>query len=35
VKLDGEAQSIESAPVFANDDILQVGKRRYLKLKVS
>lgn len=34
VKLDDEVQKPESEPVFATGDILQVGKRRYLKLKV-
>ncbi len=34
VKLDDEVQKPESEPVFTTGDILQVGKRRYLKLKV-
>ncbi|MEO7617997.1 MAG: tyrosine--tRNA ligase [Candidatus Saccharibacteria bacterium] len=34
VKLDGTVQILDSEPVFADGDILQVGKRRYLKLKV-
>ena len=34
VKLDDTVQVIESAPVFADGDILQVGKRRYLKLRL-
>lgn len=35
VKLDGHVQTSDAEPVFADGDILQVGKRRYLKLKVS
>jgi tyrosyl-tRNA synthetase len=35
VKLDGSVQLLDSQPVFADGDILQVGKRRYLKLKVT
>lgn len=34
VKLDDTVQVPESEPVFTSGDILQVGKRRYLKLKV-
>ena len=34
VKLDGTVQILESEPVLADGDILQVGKRRYLKLRV-
>ncbi len=34
VKLDGTVQLLESKPVFADGDILQVGKRRYLKLRI-
>lgn len=35
VKLDSQIQNLDSEPVYATGDILQVGKRRYLKLKVS
>jgi tyrosyl-tRNA synthetase len=35
VRLDDTPQSLESAPVWANGQILQVGKRRYLKLHVT
>jgi tyrosyl-tRNA synthetase len=34
VKLDDTVQLPESEPVFADGDILQVGKRRYLKLRL-
>jgi tyrosyl-tRNA synthetase len=34
VRLDDTVQTLESAPVFATGQILQVGKRRYLKLHV-
>jgi tyrosyl-tRNA synthetase len=34
VRLDDEVQLPESEPVFASHQILQVGKRRYLKLRV-
>jgi tyrosyl-tRNA synthetase len=34
VRLDGTVQTPDAAPVFANHQILQVGKRRYLKLRV-
>ena len=34
VRLDDTVQTPEAAPVFANHQILQVGKRRYLKLRV-
>ncbi len=34
VKLDDSVQLPASAPVFADGDILQVGKRRYLKLRI-
>ncbi len=34
VKLDDTVQTPEAEPVFTSGDILQVGKRRYLKLKV-
>ena len=34
VKLDDTVQTPEAEPVFTTGDILQVGKRRYLKLKV-
>jgi len=34
VKLDDTVQTTEAEPIFANHQILQVGKRRYLKLRV-
>lgn len=34
VKLDGHVQVPDSDPVLADGDIIQVGKRRYIKLKV-
>ncbi len=34
VRLDDTVQTSEAEPVFANHQILQVGKRRYLKLRV-
>ena len=35
VRLDDTVQTADSAPVWANQQILQVGKRRYLKLHVT
>jgi tyrosyl-tRNA synthetase len=34
VRLDDETQGLESVPTLKNGQILQVGKRRYLKLRV-
>ncbi len=34
VRLDDTVQTLEAEPVFANHQILQVGKRRYVKLRV-
>jgi tyrosyl-tRNA synthetase len=34
VKLDDTVQTPEAAPVFASHQVLQVGKRRYLRLRV-
>ncbi|HSX01808.1 MAG TPA: tyrosine--tRNA ligase [Candidatus Saccharimonadia bacterium] len=35
VRLDDTVQTPEAEPIFANHQILQVGKRRYLKLRVN
>lgn len=34
VRLDDEVQTLESSPVWATGQILQVGKRRYLRLRL-